>query len=168
MKTRLTPHFVDLLFEATLKSFWRKASLRRFLREIGVSESFLTNSQEESKRETLERLFEKLNKHTSQGAVLAKMAKALVEQKAFPDLEGWEDSKEKIADAKQSVKNLASYVKEQEKHLDNERKRKEAREHHLELQQRARIRQNSLEDLSSRLTTLFSELGTQEGGYKFQ
>ncbi len=168
VKTRLTPHFVDLLFEATLKSFWRKASLRRFLREIGVSESFLTSSQEESKRETLERLFEKLNKHTSQEAVFAKMARALTEQKAFPDLEGWEDSKEKIADAKQSVKNLASYVKEQEKQLDDERKRKEAREHHLELQQRTRIRQNSLEDLSSRLTTLFTELGTQAGGYRFQ
>ncbi len=168
MKSKITPHFIDLLFEATLKSFWRKSALRRFLGEVGVSNTFLSSLQEETKREVLERLFDKLKNSESREAIFARMARALVEQKLFPDLEGWENSKEKIIDAKRSVKNLASYIAEQEKQIEDEKQRKEARERYLEFQKKARIRQNSLEDLNNRLTTLFPELGTQEGGYKFQ
>ena len=168
MKTKLTPHFVNLLFEAALKSFWRKAALRRFLREAGISSKFLASFQDESKRDILELLFEKLQRHNSREAVFTKMAKALIEQKDFPDLEGWEDSKEMVADAKRSIKNLADYVNEQEKQIDDEQKRKKAREHYLELQRRARTQRNSLEDLNNRLTALVPELGTQQGGYKFQ
>lgn len=168
MKSRLTPYFIDLLFEATLKSFWRKSTLRRFLREVGVSDSFLSSLQEETKREFLIQLFEKLKGHGSREVVFARMAKALIEQKTFPDLEGWEDSTGKIADAKQSVKNLECYIAEQEKQLEDEQQRKEARERHLQFQQKTRVRQNSLEDLNNRLTMLYHELGTQGGGYNFQ
>ena len=168
MKAKLTPHFIDLLFEAALKSFWRKSALRRFLREVGVSDAFLANLQEETKREVLERLFDRLKSQDSREAVLTRMAKALIEQKSFPDLEGWEDSAEKITSAKRSVKNLASYVAEQEKEFEDEKQQKEARERYLDFQRKAKIRQNSLENLNNELTILFPVLGTQEGGYKFQ
>ena len=61
MKSRLTPHYVDLIYDACLKSFWRKKALTKFLRQCRISETFLSSwSPDESKRELLDRLFEKL------------------------------------------------------------------------------------------------------------
>lgn len=110
MKSRLTPYFIELLYDAALKSFWRKAALRRFLREVGVKDTFLTSLHEDTKREVLVQLFDKLKTHHSREAVFARMAKSLIDQKTFPDLEGWEDSTEKIFAAKQSIKHLKDYV----------------------------------------------------------
>jgi len=97
MKSRLTPYYINLVYEACLKSFWRKSALRNFLRECKISENFLaTWSEDETKRNFLDRLFEKLPRTDNGRLALLKMAKFLMEQRSFPDLQNWEDSKEKI------------------------------------------------------------------------
>ena len=63
MKTKLTPYYIDLIYDACLKSFWRKQALAKFLRRCGISESFLaTWGPEESKRDFIDRLFLELPK----------------------------------------------------------------------------------------------------------
>ena len=58
MKTRLTPHYISLVYEACLKSFWRRKALARFLRQCLVTEEFLQSwAPDESKREVLDRFF---------------------------------------------------------------------------------------------------------------
>lgn len=39
--TKLAPILVNQIYEATLKTFWRKNALRRFLRQVGVAKSFV-------------------------------------------------------------------------------------------------------------------------------
>ena len=61
MATRLAPHFIELVYDALLKSFWRKKALRNFLRRSHVAENFLGQlSEDESKRDWLDRLFKRL------------------------------------------------------------------------------------------------------------
>lgn len=52
MKSRITPYYVDLIYDAALKSFWRKSALRKFLRECGISEIFLPHGVLMKPRET--------------------------------------------------------------------------------------------------------------------
>ena len=48
-------------------------------------------------------------------------------KKKYPDLEGWEDSAEKLADAHRSVANLTSNLAEQQRELDERQHQVEAR-----------------------------------------
>lgn len=168
MKTQITPHFLNLLFDALLKSFWRKNSLARFLREVGISEAFVSTLRTETKRDVIERLFIKLERHPSRSPIFLKMAHALAEQKAFPDLEGWEESTKMIVDAKRSVNNLAKYLEEQKREAASVEERKKVKELYRRNQVKAKVSSERLEVLDERLKTLFPGLGTQEGGYKFQ
>lgn len=87
MKTRLTPYYIDLVYDACYRSFWRRKTLANFLNQCGVSESFLASwMPEESKRDLLDRLFPKLLKSGEGKQVFLKLAKYLMEQKSFPDL----------------------------------------------------------------------------------
>lgn len=107
MATRLAPHFVVLVYDALLKSFWRKKALRNFLRRCHISETFLGQlSDDESKREWLDRLFRRLEESDKGEAVIQQMAKSLAEQTTFPDLENWEDSAQKIPAAQAAVEAL--------------------------------------------------------------
>jgi hypothetical protein len=169
MISRVTPHLIDLTYEALLRSFWRKDALRRFLRNCGISERFIASwGEQESKRNFLDRVFEALQKSSSREAVILRLAQALSEQQAFPDLAGWEDSAEKLADAHRAVANLKSYLAEQQRELDEREHQMKARKRFTEAQSVTRKTQLRLEELSSQLNSLVSELGTQEGGYKFQ
>jgi carbonic anhydrase len=57
---RFAATFVNLVHDATLRSFWRRKALWRFLRQAGIAESFLaTWGPEESKREFLVRTTER-------------------------------------------------------------------------------------------------------------
>lgn len=169
MISRLTPHYIDLVYEAALKSFWRKEALRRFLRECGVPGDFLGScTNDETKRDTLDRLLAFLHAHDRREEILARMGKSLTEQESFPDLQGWEDAAEKKADATRAVQNLRNYVAEQNQQIEEQKQKAEARERFETLQKKTRKAQHDLEALSSGLTSLVSEIGTQEGGYKFQ
>lgn len=169
MATLITPRLIELTYEAALKSYWRKNALRKFLRASHVSDNFIaTWSEDESKRDFLDRLFEKLQKADRGKAVIFQMAKSLSEQTTFPDLREWEDSSKKIQDANKAVQELKAYIKKQDEEIKSEKERIEAREQARE--HRAKIQRAKLDksELQQRLDALRSEVGTQKGGYAFQ
>lgn len=169
MADRLPPHFLDLVADAALKSFWRRRSLQSFLQRCGVKAVFFADwSQEETKRDLLYRLFPRLESTDAGVRVIQKMAASLADQTAFPDLQGWEDSTEKLAQARQAVAALQKYLKRsQEEELDR-RTQEESRKRAFEARQKNIRKQHSLETLSARLHDLSLQLGSQEAGYAFE
>src|SRR5579875_966121 len=169
MPTSLPSHFIDLVYDALLKSYWRREALRRFLRRSHISESFLAQlSADESKREWLDRLFPKLEASDRGQAVIQQIAKSLADQTSFPDLENWEDSDDKIRAAKAAVSALRDYLNRKD---DEERSEKEAarRRQVAEEERLKKLRsQTDLGNLKDRLDSLGARLGTQEDGYAFQ
>ncbi len=96
MAKRLASSFVNLVYTAILKSFWRKKALWRFLRQVGIAETFLaTWGNDESKREFLDRLFAKLPDQPKGQEVILTMARDLAQQDSFSDLVGWERGAER-------------------------------------------------------------------------
>lgn len=169
MAAKITPRLIELTYEAALKSFWRKESLRKFVRACRVAEGHIaTWGSGESKREFLDRTFQKLQASSRGKALIYQMARNLSEQTTFPDLRNWEDSSHKISEATKAVAELKAYLKAQDEEIRSEREREQAKAHAR--QERARI-QRSLTDktkLQQRLDNLHSAVGTQQGGYDFQ
>jgi hypothetical protein len=169
MPAKITPRLVELTYEASLKSYWRKNALRKFLGASHVVDSFLaTWGPDESKREFLDRLFAKLQKTDRGKAVIFTMARNLSEQTSFPDLRNWEDSQEKIMSAHKAIAELKAYLRMQAGEVRDEREREEIKAKARE--KRAKV-QRSLTDLAAlrqRLDDLHLKVGTQEGGYAFQ
>lgn len=169
MAAKITPRLIELTYEATLKSFWRKEALRKFLRASHVAEEFMaTWAADESKRDFLDRAFQKLQASDRGKAAIFEIARFLSEQTTFPDLRNWEDSAQKIAEATKAVAELKAYLKTQAEEIRNERDREEAKAKARE--DRKKI-QRSLTDktkLQQRLDALHPAVGTQQGGYDFQ
>lgn len=169
MAAKITPRLIELTYEAALKSYWRKNALRKFLRASHVADSFISSwASDESKRELLDRLFQKLQTTDKGKAVISQMARSLSEQATFPDLRNWEDSNEKTQDAHKAVQELKAYLKQQNKEIRTEKDRKEAQV--KARKQREKI-QRSLTDkskLQTKLDAMHSTVGTQEGGYEFE
>lgn len=169
MALKVTSHLLDLVYEAALKSYWRKMSLRKFLKEAHISDSFLaTWGENESKREFLDRVFDNLQKSDKGKSVIGKMALSLSDQTTFPDLRDWEDSDKKISAAAKAVKDLKSYLRHQNEEIRSEREKEEAKERarqEKKLIQKSRI---DLKKLQERLESLHERIGTQQGGYDFQ
>ena len=123
LSDQLPPHYLELVADAALKSYWRRRALWTFLRRCGVKESFLaTWLKEESKRDLLYRLFPKLEGSGDAGVrLINRMADSLIQQTSFPDLEGWEDSAQKKEDAKRAVAALKEYRESQHKEAELQR-----------------------------------------------
>lgn len=169
MKSRLTPYYISLVYDTCLKSFWRKRALRQFVRECGIAESFLaTWSADDTKRDFLDRLFEKLPRSESGRSGLLRIAKYLMEQKTFPDLYNWEDSEQKIRAAHDAVSKLRIYHETQEQEIESEEQKQKAREDFRKRQAEISRSQQTLQGLNDRLNELGQRLGTQEAGYEFQ
>ena len=169
MRTRLTPHLVQLCLSAAHCSFWRKKALRRFLEQSGVCTGFLaTWHSDETKRDFLDRLFDRLPKSEAGRLTVLRLAKSLTEQKVFPDLQGWEESKRMQNEAAQAVKALTDHLNTQETKIESERRQKEARIRHHEQQQAIVNSQQTLQALNERLDELCKLLGSQQAGYDFQ
>ena len=169
MATKITPRLIELTYEAALKSYWRKNALRKFLQASHVADSFINSwSEDESKRELLDRLFQKLQMNDRGKAVIFEMSKNLSEQTTFPDLRNWEDSDEKTQNAYKAVQELKQYLKQQNEEIKSEKEKKKAQERVR--QQREKI-QRSLTDkskLQQNLDALHARVGTQKGGYEFE
>lgn len=169
MNSPLSPHLVELVSDAALKSYWRRKALQNFLRRCGIAESFFAGwSPDESKRELLDRLFPLLEKSEKGPDVIEKMAKTLAEQTAFPDLENWEDSGEKIRQATKAVEILRQYLKKRQEQEVSQREKEESRKRATIRQQEFLLKQSNLGKLSEKLNTLASRLGSQAAGYEFQ
>ncbi|MDP1870817.1 MAG: hypothetical protein Q8K61_04230 [Gallionella sp.] len=169
MAIKITPHLVQLAYEAALKSFWRKESLRKFLRQSHVAESHLaTWSPDESKRDFLDRTFAALQRSEKGKSVIGEMAIFLAEQTTFPDLRNWEDSVVKIQDASKAVVELKALIARQTEEIRSERERQAAKARAQD--ERAVIQQQrtSLSELMQRLNELAPQMGTAPGGYAFQ
>jgi hypothetical protein len=169
-KAQIPPHYLELVADAALKSYWRKKALRLFLRRCGVTESFLgTWQSDESKRDLLYRLFPKLEESGDPGLRLVnRMADSLIQQLSFPDLVGWEDSDQKIQNATGAVKALQEYRNSQKTQAATEREKAEARRRAEEISAEIRSRKQDLAKLEQELTSIAANLGTADAGYKFQ
>lgn len=169
MKSRITPYYTGLIYDACLKSFWRRKAMVKFLSQCGVADSFLSTwSKEESKRDLLDRLFQALPKTENGMKALVRMASFLAEQSSFPDLQNWEDSEVKIKTAHEAVGRLRRYHLEQEAALRSEEEGAAAREKYRETQLHAQQANLTIQKLNDRLAALAKEIGAQEAGYKFQ
>jgi len=169
MKTKLTPYYVNLVYDACLKSFWRKKTLSKFLRQCGVADTFINGwDPQESKREFLDRLFAELPKSDRGQSGLLRMATFLMDQESFPDLQGWEDSAQKIKAAHDAVSKLRVHHSKQQDELQSEEEKLKAKQEFAKRQQEVTHSQQTLQELNDRLTELSSKLGSQEAGYKFQ
>lgn len=171
MEYKLDIQMISLSQDALIKAFWRKKSLRLFLKQLGIQDAFLNSwHEDETKRDFIYRLFDVLlsRKDNSSQIVILRIAESLAKMTEFPDLENWEDSKEKKASAKDAVyklkKELERIAKIQEDEKEVQKRRKEAREE----RQRALNTRQSLNMLAQELSALVSQLGTTEGGYAFE
>lgn len=169
MAAKITPHLIELTYEAALKSFWRKRALRKFLSASHISESFLaTWASDQSKREFLDRVFEELQKNENGRSAIFLMATSLSEQTAFPDLRDWEDSDQKNSAAARAVKDLRSYLRKQSEEIRNEKDVAQSKKFAQKLKDKYQKSQIDLDKLQTRLSNLSSKVGTQSGGYEFQ
>ena len=169
MKTRLTPHYISLLYEACLQSFWRRKALAKFLQQCGVSEPFLQSwAPDESKRDVLDRLFLELPESDSGRSALVRMAGFLMEQESFPDLKNWEDSANKLKKAHHAVSELRRYHSQQQKEIQSAEDKVKAQKRFAEQQRQATQSQQTLRTLNDRLNALAQSLGKQKAGYDFQ
>jgi hypothetical protein len=169
MKTRLTPYYVNLVYDACLKSFWRKRALSKFLRQCGVAEAFINNwDPEESKRDFLDRLFVELPKSDRGRSGLVRMASFLMDQESFPDLESWEDSAQKIKAAHDAVSKLRVYHARQQDELQSDEEKAKAKQQFAKRQEEVSRSQQTLQKLNDQLNGLGRALGSQGAGYKFQ
>ncbi|MGD1047445.1 MAG: restriction endonuclease, partial [Candidatus Krumholzibacteriaceae bacterium] len=163
------PYYIELVYEACLKSFWRKKALSKFLRLCGVSGNFIaTWGPDESKRDFLDRLFIELPKSDSGLQGLLRIAAAIMDQKTFPDLQNWEDSADKIKAAHEAVLRLKLYHDKQEEGIQTEEERQKARAEFQRKQAEVARSQHSLQKLDDRLNELGKRLGDQQAGYDFQ
>jgi peptidoglycan hydrolase CwlO-like protein len=155
--------FVNLVHEATLKSYWRRKALWRFLRHAGVAESFLaTWSAEESKRDFLARLFAKLPDLSGGQNLLLSLARDLAQQESFPDLEGWEDSERKLESARGAVRALRSALAKIDEQVGDERERHRSQERFRKHQEEVRRSKQTLETLTRRLDDLEQNLAPKK------
>jgi hypothetical protein len=169
MAAKITPRLIELTYEATLKSYWRKEALRKFLRASHLAENFLaTWGTDESKRDFLDKAFQKLQDSDRGKAVIFEMARNLSEQTSFPDLRNWEDSAQKTSDATKAVAELKSYLKAQDQEIQSEREREEAKVKAREERQKIQRALTDKSKLQQRLDALYPAVGTQQGGYDFQ
>jgi hypothetical protein len=170
LRTVIPPHYLELVADAALKSYWRKRALRLFLRRCGIGEPFLaTWHGDESKRDLLYRLFPKLEESGNDGLrTVHRMADALIQQSSFPDLVGWEDSVQKIASATAAVAALRAYRDTQRAEAVTEKEKIAARERAAKITAEIRARQDDLARLELELAEIAKGLGTKEAGYAFQ
>jgi hypothetical protein len=166
---KITPRLIELAYEALLKSFWRKEALRKFLRASHVSENHIaTWADGESKREFLDRTFQRLQVSDRGKALVLQIARDLSGQETFPDLRNWEDSAQKIAEAQKAVNELRIYLKTLDETARGERERQEAKARAHSERQRIQRSQTDKAKLQQRIDDLHAAVGTQRGGYEFQ
>lgn len=171
MNPKLASNLIELTKDACLKAFWRKRALRLFLKQHSITSSKLaTWHGDESKRDFLYRLFNDLLevKNNKGHAVILDMARSLSEMTHFPDLEGWEDSSVKLADARDSVARLKKQIDSLKDQAEDRRAAEQRRKRASEEREKAIASKETLQKLRQRLDELAQIQGTPEGGYAFE
>jgi hypothetical protein len=115
----LTPNILSLIEDAAHKSYWRKLKLRTFLQRVGVPIAVLAAVPKALKKsELLGEVISQLETTASGRDVLQKMARKLSTQTSFPDLMGWESTKQLVDDAKRSVTALKKALDKADRDLE--------------------------------------------------
>lgn len=167
MKTRLTPHLIDLTKDAALRSFWYKKRLSSFLESAQLSD-LPAWFPGEFKRDYLDRVFESRQKTVQGRGEILRLAQFLAEQSSFPDLEGLEDSEVKIKAAERAIRALRDHLSEHNARLATERQQEEARSKLARTQARTRTSQQTLKSLEDRLGDLAGGIGSAPAGKAFE
>lgn len=165
---RLDSSFVELVYVAALKSFWRRSALAHFLRQHGVRDSFLASRVDLTKRQVLDAVFAHLVASPDGPRHILGMAADLGGKHDFPDLLGWEDSQAKLDEAQQACAALRKALGARKAGDDHEQRLRELRQRAEQLQSTAQRARRDLESLDQRLMQLARGLGTQSAGYAFQ
>lgn len=169
MAEKLPSHFVELVQDALLKSYWRRKAFRNVLRRNGVAEVFLDGwAEDESKRRLLDRLIPALERAEKGHIVIKQLAVHLADQAAYPDLMGWADEKEKVASAKAAVAALKIYIERERSKAEVQAARVAIREEAARQRAEKVASQQDLTKLQIQLTELHPQAGTQAGGYAFE
>ncbi len=169
MAEKLPSHFVELVQDALLKSYWRRKAFRNVLRRNGVAEVFLDGwAEDESKRQLLDRLIPALERAERGHIVIKQLAVHLADQSTFPDLMGWSDEAEKLASAKAAVSALKTYIERERSKAEVEAARVAIREEAARQRAEKVASQQDLAKLQEKLTDLHPQAGTQAGGYAFE
>lgn len=169
MPERLPAHFLDLVADSLLHSFWRKRALRAFLRRMGIKESFLaTWNEDETKRDFIYRMFPPLEKSDAGQRVIRDLARELSEQVKFPDLDGWEESAQMKLRAADAVRALKAYLAKQRQEAQEEQARIDARRRAQAAREERAKQQSDLDSLRARLDALALKIGSALAGYEFQ
>lgn len=169
MSGKITPYLITLTYDAALKSFWRKETLKKFLRECHIAETHLSSfSQDESKREFLDRTFSALQKNDKGKVVIYQIALNLAEQTSFPDLLNHENSTIMLPQAKLSVSELKKYLTKQSEEIKSEQEKETIKNRAREEKIKSQRAQTDKTKLDERLKLLHTHIGTQQGGYDFQ
>lgn len=168
---QLPPNLIALTQDACNCAFWRKNALKLFLRQHKISDSELASlTEHESKRDFLNRLFYSLVRlpNNEGHRTILDIAYSLSEMEYFPDLQNWEDTKEKISKAENAISRLRAEVqriKQAENEIANAEKRRQQAEEEREKNISSR---QVLQNLAETLQALAVKQGTQEGGYEFE
>ena len=169
MIERVTPHLVNLVYHALLKSFNRKRVFANFLTQCGFPDSLLSTwLPGETKRELLDRTLPRLARTDAYNPFIFRLAKALAEQTTFPDLESFENTRHTVAEAKKAVADLRQFLNQQDDEVAKRKEKEAAQQRLREKQAEAAQSRQSLERLNGRLEELCRQIGTQEAGYAFQ
>ncbi len=169
MAEKLPSHFVELVQDALLKSYWRRKAFRNVLRRNGVAEAVLDGwAEDESKRQLLDRLIPALERAEKGHIVIKQLAVHLADQSTFPDLMGWSDEKEKVASAKAAVGALKTYIERERSKTEVEAARMAIREEAARQRAEKVASQQDLAKLQAQLTELHPQAGSQAGGYAFE
>lgn len=122
----------------------------------------------ESKREYLDRLFDRLRASESGKILIVRLAQYLAEQVEFPDLRGWENTAEMLSEATRAVRALKQYLDGQEGRRVAEERRRMLRRQAQEERDRTIEKQQSLQALSGELEKLALEGSKADAGRKFE
>lgn len=164
----VTSSLVTLVYDALLKSFWRKHALKLFLLNSGISKVIVSSWDDEPKRKFLDRLFEALSNHPKKDIVILKLTKNLIDQKTFPDLRGWDDSDYKIEQAYKAVKDLQIFVNLKIQEINEKESKNKTLDRVKEITEQCRRYEADREILKNELYELLNNIGSQKGGYDFE
>ena len=169
MPKRLSATLVQLIYEAALKSFWRRNALSQFLRQAGISQTFISAwGSDQPKRAFLDGLFAKLSTIDKGQEFLLKIGRDLAAQQTFPDLTGWEDSEKKLKEARSAVVALRSALQSADEEVQTATDRRASQERIRNIRAESQRTRQTLASLDDRLTALAERLGSSEAGYEFQ
>ncbi|HEU5046585.1 MAG TPA: hypothetical protein VFT64_01950 [Rickettsiales bacterium] len=169
MPEAISPHLVNLTYDAAVKSFWYKDTLRRFLRSCSISENYISSwGSEEKKRNFLDRVFTELQKSTEGKAAIRKMALSLADQTTFPDFKSLEDFERRNSEAAKAVKDLKYYLERQQEQYNAEKNRAELQKVAKDKLKQVQRTKADKGNLKKRLEELYKGLGEQKTGYAFQ